>query len=110
DPASGFTWSGDTTAAFFEDPSGSHENGEQLSLIWQASNSADLAGWPRDAYVPNDPTLYDPVLIGTKSASQGDVWARYWDGNPGKNAGRPHPLGVLVDERGMAWNFPSGNE
>src|SRR6185295_16985419 len=47
DPASGFTWSGDTTAAFFEDPSGSHENGEQLSLIWQASNSADLAGWPR---------------------------------------------------------------
>lgn len=105
-----FAWHGDTTAAFFEDPSGFHENGEQLSLIWQTNNAADAANWPRDAAVPNDPSLYAPVLIGKKAASQGDAWARYWDGNPNKNAGRPHPLGVLVDERGMAWNFPSGNE
>ncbi len=110
DPASGFAWAGDTTAAFFEDPSGSHENGEQLSLIWQSNDASDLGNWPRDAYVPNDTSLYAPVLIGTKAASQADAWARYWDGNPTKNAGRPHPLGVLVDQRGLAWNFPSGNE
>src|SRR5206468_4650416 len=47
-PAAAVGWHGDTTAAFFEDPSGSHENGEQLSLIWQSSNPNDLATWPRD--------------------------------------------------------------
>ncbi len=111
DPSlTGFAWAGDTTAAFFEDPSGSHENGDALSLVWQSNNASDLANWPRDAYVPNDPSLYSTTLIGSKVASQEDVWLRYWDGNTSKNAGRPHPLGVLVDERGMAWNFPSGNE
>ncbi len=110
DPTSGFKWAGDTTAAFFEDPSGTHENGDKLSLIWQSTNSDDAANWPRDAYVPSDPTLFSPILFGKKAASQEDVWARLWDGNPNLNAGRPHPLGVLVDERGMAWNFPSGNE
>jgi len=104
-----FPWHGDTTAAFFEDPSGAHENGDQLSLIWQSTSPSDLANWPRDAYV-QDTSLYAPVLIGRKNASQEDVWARYWDGNPNLNAGRPHPLGVLVEERGLAWNFPSGNE
>jgi len=111
DPSlSGFKWAGDTTAAFFEDPSGTHENGDKLSLIWSSADAGDVSNWPRDAYVPNDPSLYAPVLIGRKSASQQDMWTRYWDGNPTKNAGRPHPLGVMVDERGMAWNFPSGNE
>ena len=105
-----FPWHGDTTAAFFEDPSGTHENGSPLSLIWTSNNPSDLATWPRDAFVPNDTSLYDPILIGKANASQEDVWARYWDGDPSKNAGRPHPLGVLVDERGLAWNFPSGNE
>src|SRR5438552_1194989 len=109
-PAAAVGWHGDTTAAFFEDPSGSHENGEQLSLIWQSANPNDLATWPRDAFVPNDPSLYDGALIGHKAASQEDVWARYWDGDPNLNAGRKHPLGVLVDERGLAWNYPSGNE
>ncbi len=105
-----FPWHGDTTAAFFEDPSGTHENGSALSLIWQSTNPSDLGTWPQIAYVPNDTSLYSPVLIGQKTASQEDVWARYWDGDPNKNAGRPHPLGVLVEERGLAWNFPSGNE
>jgi len=105
-----FAWHGDTTAAFFEDPSGTHENGSPLSLIWQSTSTSDLDTWPRDAYVPNDTSLYSPILIGRKTASQEDVWSRYWDGDPSKNAGRPHPLGVLVDERGMAWNFPSGNQ
>ena len=33
-----------------------------------------------------------------------------WDGNPSLNAGRKHPLGVVVETRGMGWNFPTGNE
>ena len=53
DPASGFPWATDTTAAFFEDPSGFHENGEHLTLIYNSQNSVDAANWPRDAYVPN---------------------------------------------------------
>ena len=43
-------------------------------------------------------------------ASQGDVWWMSWDGDPTLNAGRKHPLGVVVETRGMGWNFPTGNE
>ena len=105
-----FSWPGDTSAAFFEDPSGTHENGQSLTGIWNSGNATDLANWPRDAYVPDDASLYAGGLIGRKAASQMDTWVRYWDGSPSKNAGRPHPLGILVDERGLSWNFPSGNE
>ena len=108
--APGFAWANDTVAAFFEDPSGVHENGDKLSLIWNSSNSSDAANWPVNAYVPNDPALYSPLLIGRKALSQQDTWQWYWDGNPSFNAGRKHPLGVVVDQRSMVWNFPSGNE
>jgi len=107
---SGFSWAGDTVGAFFFDPKGTTEHGDRLSLVWNSLDPSDNAGWPRDAYVPNDTSLYDPILIGLKAASQQDTWSRYWDGNPQQNAGRKHPLGVLVDQRGMGWNFPSGNE
>jgi hypothetical protein len=110
DPASGFSWATDTIGAFFFDPKGTTQHGDRLSLVWNSIDPSDNANWPRDAYVPNDPTLYNPVLIGLKAASQQDTWARYWDGDPKNNAGRKHPLGVLVDQRGMAWNFPTGNE
>jgi hypothetical protein len=107
---SGFAWAGDTVGAFFFDPKGTTEHGDRLSLVWNSLDATDAANWPRDAYVPDDTSLYNPILIGLKSASQQDTWARYWDGNPNNNAGRKHPLGVLVDQRGMGWNFPSGNE
>jgi hypothetical protein len=107
---SGFAWAGDTVGAFFFDPKGTTEHGDRLSLVWNSLDITDAANWPRDAYVPNDTSLYNPVLIGLKAASQQDTWARYWDGNPNNNAGRKHPLGVLVNQRGMGWNFPSGNE
>ena len=106
----GLAWSNDTTAAFFEDPSGTHENGDKLSLIWNSGNTSDAANWPVNAFVPNDPSLYDPLLIGRKAASQQDTWQWYWDGNPNFNAGRKHPLGIVIDQRSMVWNFPSGNE
>lgn len=107
---SGFGWAGDTVGAFFFDPKGTTVHGDKLSLTWNSLDGGDFANWPRDAYVPDDPSLFDPVLIGRKAASQQDTWIRYWDGNPQANAGRKHPLGVLVDQRGMAWNFPTGNQ
>ena len=54
--------------------------------------------------------MFDPLLQGAPSASQGDVYFLYWDGNPTSLAGRPHPLGVAVETRGLAWNYPSGNQ
>ncbi len=110
DPASGFAWSSDTVGAFFFDPKGTTEHGDRLSLVWTSLDPSDNANWPRDAFVPSDTSLFDPVLFGRKAASQQDTWIQYWDGNPAFNAGRKHPLGVLVTQRGMAWNFPSGNE
>lgn len=110
DPAAAFAWANDTVGAFFFDAKGTTEHGDRLSLVWNSLDPSDNANWPRDAYVPNDPTLYDPVLIGRKAASQQDSWIQYWDGNPAFNGGRKHPLGVLVTQRGMAWNFPTGNE
>ncbi len=110
DPAAGFDWASDTIGAFWFDPKGTTEHGDRLSLVWSSIDPSDNANWPRDAYVPNDTSLYNPVLIGLKQASQQDTWARYWDGNPQNNAGRKHPLGILVNQRGMAWNFPTGNE
>jgi hypothetical protein len=111
DPSvAGFAWAGDTVGAFFFDPKGTTEHGDRLSLVWSSLDGSDNANWPRDAYVPNDTSLFNPVLIGLKAASQQDTWSRYWDGNPQQNAGRKHPLGVLVNQRGMGWNFPSGNE
>src|SRR5690242_11302944 len=109
DTLAGFTWAGDTVGAFFFDPKGTTVHGDKLSLVWSSINTTDAANWPRDAYVA-DTTLFDPVLIGRKAASQQDSWIQYWDGNPANNSGRKHPLGVLVTQRGMAWNFPTGNE
>src|SRR5690349_1148282 len=105
----GFSWSGDTTGAMFFNASVTG-NGDKLSLVWSSLNTSDLNNWPRDAYVPNDTSLCDPVLIGRKFASQQDTWIQYWDGNPANNNQRTHPLGILVTQRGMAWNFPTGNE
>ncbi|HXI20723.1 MAG TPA: hypothetical protein VNH46_06540, partial [Gemmatimonadales bacterium] len=87
----------------------------------------DLNTWPAAACVPRgDATanLFNPLLQTDptagdavpgvpdcrKSASQGDVWFVSWEGNPNLRAGRKHPLGIVVETRGMGWNFPSGNE
>src|ERR1041384_2737387 len=109
DTSAGFTWAGDTVGAFFFDPKGTTVHGDKLSLVWSSINNSDAANWPRDAYVA-DTSLFASVLIGRKAASQQDSWIQYWDGNPANNSGRKHPSGVLVTQRGMAWNFPTGNE
>jgi hypothetical protein len=116
-------WAGDTTGAFFFDPKGTTQHGEQVEPIYNTTNPDDAAfigdttatcnDVCRAAKVPLGDTnadLFFPLLQGRASASQGDVWWLSWDGNPGLVAGRPHPLGVLVEQRGMGWNFPKGNE
>jgi hypothetical protein len=53
-----------------------------------------------------DTSLFNDVLIGRKAASQQDTWVMYWDGEPANTGGRTHPMGVLVEQRTMAWNYP----
>jgi hypothetical protein len=116
-------WAGDTTGAFFFDPKGTTQHGEQVEPIYNSTNPDDNAFISdtsgtcnevcRAAKVPlgdANADLFFPLLQGRTAASQGDVWWLSWDGNPTQSAGRPHPLGVLVEQRGMGWNFPSGNE
>jgi hypothetical protein len=124
-------WVGDTAGAFFFDPKGTTEHGEQVLPIYNAVNPDDRNAWPAAACVPQDSSSADPDFNGSLfdkllqtdptntggncpggrlSASQGDVWFMSWEGNYGLRAGRKHPLGIAVETRGMGWNFPTGNE
>ena len=110
----GGAWDGDVTGAFFFDPKGTTEHGDGVEPIYNFQNPADATAWPEAARVPIEineaNNFYNPVLRGLASASQGDVWFVTWDGNPTLRAGRPHPLGVAVESRGLGWNYPTGNE
>jgi len=109
-PASaGFAWAGDTVGAFFMDPRGDQQDGAPITLVYNSLDAGDAASWPSDGVV-TDTSVYNSVLIGRNSVSQQDLWFRAWDGNPNKLGGRTHPMGILVDVRGMAWNYPTGNE
>ena len=114
DPAAGFAWAGDTVGSFFFNPwGGGGEAGEAISgVLFSRDLSRDTwpsPNWPRRA-VARDPDLYAPSLLGRNQVSEGDAWARYWEGNPDRGLGRSHPLGIVVDQRVLAWNSPSGNE
>ena len=105
-------WQGDTTMAQLFQPRGDN-HGEEVEKIYNAADPDDLANWPEAAKVPlgdASENVFDPLLRGRNSASQGDVWFVSWEGNPSFTAGRPHPLGLMVEQRGLGWNFPSGNE
>jgi hypothetical protein len=118
----GGDWADDTTGAFFFDPKGTTQHGEQVQPIFNTQNPVDNAFISDQsstdpvalaARVPETDAnglLFNNLLRGRTAASQGDVWWLSWDGNPGLLAGRPHPLGVVVEQRGLGWNFPSGNE
>ncbi|MES2305486.1 MAG: T9SS type A sorting domain-containing protein [Gemmatimonadota bacterium] len=106
-------WGGDTTGGFFFDPKGTTEHGIGLTDLYNAGNPGDVANWPSYGFVPQGDTsevLFDPLLRGRLSGSQGDVWFLTWEGDPGVNAGRPHPLGIVAEYRGLGWNYPAGNE
>ncbi len=121
----GRSWAGDTIGAYFVDLSGGQEAGEgfapncpRCSQIFNALDAADAAAWPANAQVRDTsifnrvllPFLDDPTKSPLKTISQGDAWVRYWEGNPARLTGRPHPMGIAVDQRVLAWNFPTGNE
>ena len=121
--ADGGSWAGDTTGAFFFDPKGTTQHGEQVEPIYNTTNPEDNAFISDTTASCNDvckaakvpvgdanQDLFFPLLRGRNAASQGDVWWLSWDGNPTLNAGRSHPLGILVEQRGMGWNYPSGNQ
>ncbi|MEO5800212.1 MAG: T9SS type A sorting domain-containing protein [Gemmatimonadales bacterium] len=106
-------WGGDTTGGFFFDPKGTTEHGIGLTDLFDASVPADVANWPTEALVPATGAtslLFDPLLRRRISASQNDFWFMNWEGDPGVNAGRSHPLGIATETRVMAWNYPVGNE
>ena len=112
DTTGNWAWAGDTTGAFFFDPKGTTQHGQLVQPIWNASSPADAAAWPQAAHVPQGDAvadLFDISLQGQVSASQGDVWTVAWDGDPSLIAGRPHPLGIAVETRGLGWNYPQYN-
>ncbi|MCI0433823.1 MAG: hypothetical protein L0271_09235, partial [Gemmatimonadetes bacterium] len=114
-----FDWAGDTVGAFFMDASGLRQHGTAVTEIFNSLDPADLEDWPdvgrfsdfpdATAYV-TDTNLFNDVLIGRRAASQQDSWVLYWDGDPGPTGGRDHPMGILVEQRTLAWNYPVGNE
>ena len=114
DPAAPFSWAGDTSGAYFFDGRGDQTSGEGLTGWYNSLDPADAAAWPNSAVIRNaSTTVYDPNLVGQQTISQGDAWVRYWEGNPnlGPRSGPGlHPMGIAVDQRALAWNFPSGNE
>jgi hypothetical protein len=106
-------WAGDTTGGMFFDASGLRQHGTSVTELYNATNPTDVANWPQAAYVPQgdlSEELFDPLLRGRVTASQGDVWWISSEADPGLNAARPHPLGIIAEYRVMGWNFPSGNE
>jgi len=107
-------WAGDTTGDFFFNSSSAFVNGEQVTPIYNSSDPNDAANWPAAAYVPDEPNeadnLFHPAIRGHLAASESDVWWLSWDGNPALNNSRLHPLGLVLEQRGMAWNMPSGNQ
>lgn len=124
-------FSGDTAGAMFYNTALGSGNGLEIRPIFSSTNPADVASWPNEARVPcsnpappealarctadlgGDPSgdLFKPALQGSIAASQGDNWFVSWEGDPSQLSGpRTHPLGILVETRSLAWNFPTGNE
>ena len=104
-------WGGDTAGGWFFDGAGGRQQTEAVTQVYQSFNSGDQANWPADAFVPKGDdvaNIYAPALQGLPAASQGDVHFIAWEGNPAFNLARTHPLGVLVDYRLLAWNYPAG--
>jgi len=103
----GFAWAGDTVGAYFADSRGTQFHSELLGEFHDSR--APLALWPPSAQVrPGSP--FDPALAGRRAVSDHDVWVRFWDGNPTRLSGRAHPMGVVVEQRAMAWGYPVGND
>lgn len=118
-PAGG-PWAGDLAGAFFHNSSFGNLSGELVTQILRSDDPADRAlieagtdATGLAARVPlGDVTeaLFHPVLRGRPLASEADAWWLNWEGNPALTRLRDHPLGLLVETRALAWNYPRGNE
>lgn len=115
----GFAWAGDTTGAFFMDARGTQQHGTPITQIYNSLDPDDIANWPSEGSVPGfpfatafirDASIFNPVLLDRAAGSQQDTWVMYWDGDPALSANRAHPMGITIEQRTMAWNFPAGNE
>ncbi|MDZ4390755.1 MAG: T9SS type A sorting domain-containing protein [Gemmatimonadales bacterium] len=106
-------WAGDTTGGMFFDGSGLRLHGTPITELRNATSLGDVAVWPQAAFVPKgdfSEDIFDPLLRGRISASQGDVWFMTKETDPSLSSGRDHPLGIVAEYRTLGWNFPSGNE
>ena len=101
----GFGWAGDTVGVYFVDARGAQVQSSTVTGIFDSRNANDLAAWPTAA-LANDPSLFNAALIGRQAVSDQDTWVRYWDGNPALSVGRRHMMGLVVDQRSLAWNRP----
>ncbi len=108
--ADGGPWANDTVGAYFFDARGTQAHGTPLTNVFNSLNPDDISNWPAEAFIPEGSPLFQPVLQGRATASQQDSWVQYWDGDPGLNASRSHPMGITVTQRSLAWNYPAGNE
>ncbi len=109
----GNSWAGDIEGAYFFNARGGG-NGQQITQIYSSADPDDLANWPAEAYVPSGTDLaaplYNPALQGSKTASDNDIWFLSWEGDPNLSGGRGHPLGLLVETRGLAYTTPGKND
>ncbi|HWB43271.1 MAG TPA: hypothetical protein VG500_18555, partial [Gemmatimonadales bacterium] len=106
-------FAGDTAGAFFNNTATSSNSGLEVRPIFDSNDPADAAVWPDEARVPEgdaSENFFDPTLRGAVAASQGDLWLLSWEGDASMLTSRSHPMGVLMETRVMAWNFPTGNE
>jgi hypothetical protein len=104
-----FGWAGDTIGAYFMDGRGDQQHAESLTPIFNSRDTADLRQWPAAAVV-RDSAIFHPLLLGRDFISEQDLWTRYWDGNPRLLAGRTHPMGILVDQRALAFATTEDNQ
>lgn len=106
--SAGFAWAGDTVGAYAFDTRGTQFHTDALTPLVNSNDSTDLTNWPISAFV-NDTSAFHPLYIGRTTASDQDLWGRYWDGNPAFLSGRTHPMGIVVEQRALAWNYPEWN-
>ena len=103
----GFAWAGDTTGAYFWDARGDQRSAAPIIAVFNSLDTADVASWPSSANI-RDATTFDARLLGRSTVSDQDTWTRYWDIEQVPD--RAHPMGVLVDQRSLQWNYPTGNQ
>jgi len=108
-PGAGFAWAGDTVGAFFRDFRGDQVDGSPLGDVFDSRDSRDTPRWPASALI-RDPAIFAAPLLGRPSASDQDLWTRYWDGSPVQRPGRVHPMGIAVDQRAMEFTGPGYNQ